>query len=360
MESTGREMEMEQSLTRGDIRKLRGAGRARAGNIKPLLAITMGDPAGVGPELCLRLLCHGPTLRIATPLVFGDSDVLCRVARECGLEAPTRIVTLREFQRGEVAVSGPAVIHCGAIEASTVRPGEILAEHGRAAFVYIRNAVKSAMRGLVQAIVTCPIHKAALRLAGVPYPGHTEMLAHMTGTKSYCMMMASEELRVSLVTAHVPLRKVPRILHAARILEVIRLTHDVLRRLGIKKPRIAVCGLNPHAGDWGVIGPEEARLIFPAVEQARKQGMVVNGPLCPDTAFLASQRRAVDAYVVMYHDQGLIPFKLLAFDVGVNITLGLPLVRTSVDHGTAFDIAWTGRASPTSLISAVSWAVRLI
>lgn len=320
----------------------------------------MGDPAGIGPELCLRLLQHKTTLRIATPVIFGDLAVLIRAGRRCGLPRPERVVPKEEWEAvADIEITGPMVVDCMAVEPSAVRPGQISAQCGRAAYTYIRHAVSSVMKGRLSALVTCPIHKAALHMAKVPHVGHTDMLAQLTGAKSWCMMMASQKICVSLVTDHIPYRDVPAALNPDRILAVIRLTHDAMKKLGIRRPRLTLCGLNPHAGDEGVIGDEESRLIQPALEQARVEGILVEGCFPPDSAFLPTRRAVTDAYVAMYHDQGLIPFKLLAFDTGVNVTLGLPIVRTSVDHGTAFDIAWQGRASPSSLFQSVRWAVRL-
>jgi 4-hydroxythreonine-4-phosphate dehydrogenase len=223
----------------------------------------------------------------------------------------------------------------------------------------VQLAVQAAQQGHIRAVVTAPLHKEALHIAGVPYPGHTEMLAALTGCQHYCMMMASPAINVCLATTHIALAGVASSLSISRILEVIRLGDDAMRRFGIASPRLTVCGLNPHAGENGLFGDEEQRLILPAVQAARADGIRVSDPLPPDTAFIPSMREKTDAYIVMYHDQGLIPFKMLAFETGVNVTLGLPLVRTSVDHGTAFDIAWQGTASAGSLAAAVQTAVRL-
>jgi 4-hydroxythreonine-4-phosphate dehydrogenase len=219
--------------------------------------------------------------------------------------------------------------------------------------------VAAATAGRISAIATGPIHKEAFHLAGVPYPGHTELLAALTKTTKVCMMMASDEMIVSLVTAHLPHAQVAKALTEQRVLDVIDLTADALKKIGRTNPHITVCGLNPHAGEAGLLGSEEKRIIAPAIAKAKARGIRVVGPLPADTAFVASKRCSVDAYVAMYHDQGLIPFKMLAFETGVNITLGLPIVRTSVDHGTAFDIAWKGIASADSLVQSILWAKRL-
>jgi 4-hydroxythreonine-4-phosphate dehydrogenase len=304
----------------------------------------MGDPAGGGPELCLRALADSGLREVCAPVVFGDAAVLARVAEICRLPP---------------APAG-SVVNLDAITAEDVTPGAISAACGAAAYRYITAAIDAALAGEVDAICTAPIHKEALRAAGVDFPGHTEILAARTHTKRYCMMLTAEELTCSLVTTHIGYRDVPAALSTARVLEVITLTADAMRRLRGREPRLVVCGLNPHAGERGLFGDgEEERIIAPAVAAARTQGVTVTGPLPPDTAFTAARRRETDAYVCMYHDQGLIPLKALAFEDAVNVTLGLPIVRTSVDHGTAFDIAWQGRASARSLLAAVRLAARL-
>jgi len=331
---------------------------------QPIIGITMGDPAGIGPELCLRTLNEPAILRQCVPVVFGDSDVLGRVAAACGLRLPAGTISISARQSPGLGNAlqtpdGPIVVDCSAVDSRSVRPGEIQEQCGRAAYRYIQSAVNAAMAGHVSAIATAPVHKESLQLAGVEYPGHTEMLAALTGARCVCMMLASEELTVGLVTTHVSYAEVPALLTPVRILDVIKLTTEAMTRLGKRAPRIAVCGLNPHGGEHGLFGREDQDLIEPAIAEARSAGLSIEGPLPPDTAFLPDKRREIDAYVVMYHDQGLIPFKMIAFDRGVNITLGLPIVRTSAVHGTAFDIAWKGTASAASLIESVLWAVKL-
>lgn len=329
----------------------------------PIIAITMGDPAGIGPELCLRALSEESLQTECVPVVFGDADVLCRVAHSCNLAKPERVMMLPEMLPEWKADRGPktpAVVDCAAIDAAGVRPGAIDGAHGRAAYAYIEASIQAALAGKVAAVTTAPIHKEALHLAEIPYPGHTEIFAALTGAKRVCMMLASDEITVSFVTGHIGLTDVPRSITTDRVLDVIELTADAIRRIRGVPARIAVCGLNPHAGEHGLFGlQEEQRFIEPAISAARAAGVDVKGPLPPDAAFLPALRRQFDAFVCMYHDQGHIPFKMLAFDSGVNVTLGLPILRTSVDHGTAFDIAWTGRASPTSLFQAIRWAARL-
>lgn len=311
---------------------------------KPVIALTMGDPAGVGPELCLRMLTDPGILSCATPVVFGDAGLLQRVAQATGLPDPAP-AALRH-------------IPCTGME--SVVPGKLSAICGAAAFRCLETAIHEAMAGQVQAIVTAPLNKETLHLASVPFPGHTEILTHHTGAKRTCMMLCSEQITTSLVTTHTSLASVPGKLSVQGILDTIYLTADTMRRLRGHEPRLVVCALNPHAGEHGLFGNEEARLIVPAITQAQREGILIAGPLPPDTAFLPARLASTTAYICMYHDQGLIPFKMLAFETGVNITLGLPIVRTSPDHGTAFDIAWTGKALPTSMRQAVMYATRLV
>jgi len=326
---------------------------------RPVVAITMGDPAGIGPELCLRALREPSVIAECVPVIFGDAGVLRRVAGRCGLAEPDRVVS-KESEPTEPGARAPTVVDCGAIDAAVVRPGVVDAAHGRAAYTYIETAIHAALAGQVAAVVTAPLHKEALHRSGVPYPGHTEIFAALTGSDRVCMMLASEAITVSFATTHVGLVDVSQHLSVERVLDVIELTADAVARTSGGKPRIAVCGLNPHAGEHGLFGHgEEERFISPAIAEAGKRGIDVFGPVPPDAAFLPPMRQEVDAFVAMYHDQGHIPFKMLAFDSGVNVTLGLPIIRTSVDHGTAFDIAWSGRARPNSLYQAIHWATRL-
>lgn len=325
----------------------------------PVVAITMGDPAGIGPELCLRALAETGLQSECLPVVFGDASVLNRVAEACSLPSPTRIIPLAEWLANP-QVNGPAVIDCAVIDGATIVPGQVSQACGQAAYTYIETAIYAALRGEVGAVATGPINKEAFHLAQIPYPGHTEIFAALTKTQRACMMLSSDEITVSFVTTHIGFIDVPGRVTQERVLEVIRLTASAMQRLRGLDPRIAVLGLNPHAGEHGLFGRhEEEREIVPAIEAARAEGLVVEGPIPPDAAFTTSMRKKVDAFVCMYHDQGHIPFKMLAFDTGVNVTLGLPIIRTSVDHGTAFDIAWTGKASATSLYQSIRWGARL-
>jgi 4-hydroxythreonine-4-phosphate dehydrogenase len=326
---------------------------------KPIIAVTMGDPAGVGPELCLRALGDPAVLDAAIPLVFGDAGVLRRVAEACDLAAPGAVIDRAAWDAG-AAPGEAAVVDVGAIEAAAVRPGVVAAACGRAALAYVEAAIRAALDRRAAAVATAPLHKEALRAAGIPHPGHTEIFAERTGARRVCMMYASETMAVSFVTAHAGYADVPALLTVERVLDVVLLTADAVGRLRKTAPRLAVCGLNPHAGEYGLFGNgEEERVIAPAVEAARERGLVVEGPVSPDVAFLPERLQRADAVVCMYHDQGSIPFKMRCFDTGVNLTLGLPIVRASVDHGTAFDIAWQGRARVSSLRAAIAMAVRL-
>lgn len=326
-------------------------------NAKPVLGLTMGDPAGIGPEICLRALRDEAVLARCVPVLFGDASVLRRIGKKGGLAC--QIVTLAEWG-GMATIREPVIVDCEAIDGDNLKPGKVCAACGRAAYVYIEHAIAAARAGKISGVVTAPIHKESLNLSGVEFPGHTEIFTALTGATRSCMMLYSDKITVSMVTTHVGFHEVPGKLSVGRILDVIELTAETMRRILRRTPRLGVCGLNPHAGENGLFGNrEEETCIEPAVRQARRRGFQVEGPLAPDAAFTANARKKFDAIVTLYHDQGHIPFKMLAFDTGVNITLGLPIVRTSVDHGTAFDIAWQGKADPTSLFSAIRVAADL-
>jgi 4-hydroxythreonine-4-phosphate dehydrogenase len=246
------------------------------------------------------------------------------------------------------------------MDGARIEPGKISAACGRAGYVYIERAIAAALAGKVAGVVTAPIHKESLSLSGVKFPGHTEIFTALTGAKRSCMMLYSDKITVSMVTTHIGYHEVPGKLSVERVLNVIELTAETMRRILRREPQLGVCGLNPHAGEHGLFGNrEEETCVEPAVKLARERGIHIEGPLVPDAAFTLNVRKKFDAIVTLYHDQGHIPFKMLAFDTGVNITLGLPIIRTSVDHGTAFDIAWQGKADPTSLFSAIRMAADL-
>ena len=320
----------------------------------PKIAVTMGDPAGVGPEVCLRLLQDEEIARLCTPIVFGSAAVLEQAAVQCCLDKPGKVVArLSE-------ADSPCVLDVGAIGLDDFTTGAVNAATGRAAFTYIEDAINAALSGQIAAVTTAPINKVALHAADIPFPGHTEIFAAKTHAPRYCMLQYSSEVRAVFVTTHVGYAEVPGLLTKAAILDTIELGAQAMRRIRGGAPRIVVLGLNPHAGENGLFGTEEQVAIIPAIESARKLGLNVEGPVPPDTAFLPAKRREADLFVCMYHDQGHIPLKALCFDEAVNTTLGLPIVRTSVDHGTALDIAGLGQANPNSLFEAVKLALKFL
>jgi 4-hydroxythreonine-4-phosphate dehydrogenase len=328
-------------------------------NAKPVLGLTLGDPAGIGPEICLRALREPAVLTRCVPVLFGDVAVLKRLTIKGFNHDSYPIITLAKWKK-MTSVNDPTIIHCGAVEPYSVQPGKISAACGKAAYIYIERAIEAALAGKIDGVVTAPIHKEALNLAGVKFPGHTEIFTALTRAKRSCMMLYSDKLTVSMVTTHIGYHEVPGKLSVERVLNVIELTAETMRWMLRREPRLGVCGLNPHAGEHGLFGNrEEENFVEPAVKRARERGIQIEGPLVPDAVFTTGQRKNYDAIVTLYHDQGHIPFKMLAFDTGVNITLGLPIIRTSVDHGTAFDIAWQGKADPTSLYSAINVAAEL-
>jgi 4-hydroxythreonine-4-phosphate dehydrogenase len=321
----------------------------------------MGDPAGIGPEICVRWLRENQVGMPCVPIVFGDAGVVSRVSENLRLSESYTTVTHEEFEAAGHDPLRATVVDMQAIRGGDVVPGQVSQATGRAAHRYIEAAIEAAMTQQVDAVVTCPIHKEALRASGSAFPGHTELLAAQTSAKRTCMMLTSDEISCSFVTGHVGLNDVVRLLSAERILDVIELTNEALAQLRQRQARLAVCGLNPHAGEHGLFGDgEEERFITPAIAAAREKGINVEGPLPPDTAFLPDRRLATDCYICMYHDQGLIPLKAIAFDRAVNVTLGLPIIRTSVDHGTALDIAWQGVADLSSFKHAVRLARQLV
>ena len=323
-------------------------------------ALTMGDPAGVGPEICLRALAEPSLLADCVPIVFGDAEILRRCAQHVGLPAPKLVLSPSDWPARFHNLTEPAVLDLNQFNASTLQIGQTTADTGRASFAYIQSAIDAALAGQVAGVTTGPINKEAIHAAGINFPGHTEMFADRTRSTRWCMMQFAPEITCTFVTVHVGYAEVPQLLTTERVLEVIELSAEAMRRLHHREPKLVVCGLNPHAGEHGLFGDrEEERIIIPAIERARAQGLDVEGPLPPDTAFLPWKRKTTDCFVCMYHDQGHIPVKALAFDSAVNTTLGLPMIRTSVDHGTACDIAWQGQANPGSLYAALRLAARL-
>ncbi|MEO1723522.1 MAG: 4-hydroxythreonine-4-phosphate dehydrogenase PdxA [Pseudomonadota bacterium] len=316
------------------------------------LALTMGDPSGIGPEIIAKALA-----RPDEPLcvVLGCPDAIGAAVERFG--PGCKIVVLGSI---EDAVAEPRTIGVLPTEAAGPFPvGEVSAASGQAAFAAIRLGIELARTGLASSLVTAPVHKEALAAAGVPYPGHTEMLADLGRADRVAMMLANEELRTVLVTIHCSLRDAIDRIDQAAELQAIRLASQGCQALGIAQPRVAVAGLNPHAGEGGLFGREEIEIIAPAIAAAQAEGIDASGPWPGDTVFMQARRGRFDVVVAQYHDQGLIPVKYLGVDEGVNITLGLPFVRTSPDHGTAFDIAGQGIADASSLSTAIRYAARL-
>lgn len=324
------------------------------------IGITMGDPAGVGPELCLQLLANPEITNLCAPIVFGDAAVLQAVSLKTGLPLSTPVISFHEWKESATSIATPRIVNTGEIQMDDFTPGVINRATGAAAFAYVNHAIDAALAGQISAVSTTPLNKEAMHMAGHNFPGHTEIFALRAGAARACMMQYSEEITCTFVTVHIGLREVPDALTSERILEVIKLSAQALQRIRQRTPKIVVLGLNPHAGEHGLFGDrEEERIIIPAIEEARAMGFDIEGPVPPDTAFLPWKRRSTDVFVCMYHDQGHIPVKALAFDQAVNTTLGLPIIRTSVDHGTALDIAWQGKANPGSLFAAVRLANKL-
>ncbi|PAW64525.1 MAG: 4-hydroxythreonine-4-phosphate dehydrogenase PdxA [Opitutia bacterium Tous-C1TDCM] len=306
----------------------------------PRVAITIGDPAGIGPEIVLRAVAAAEVAAQCRPLVIGSRAVLARVAGKLGLPLPPEI----EDQ---------------ALDPETFVPGEVSPVAGAAAVRAVKRAAELALRGEVGAIATAPLNKAAMAAAGFSYPGHTELLAELAGVRDYAMLLAAGALRVIHVSTHVSLAEAIRRVQRPRIETVIRIAHETLGRMGLPRPRIAVAGLNPHAGEGGLFGTEEGDVIAPAIAAARAAGFDASGPWPGDTVFFRCARGDFDVVVAQYHDQGHIAVKQAGFETGVNITAGLPFFRVSVDHGTAFDLAWQGRASAQSMIEAILLAAKL-
>lgn len=322
---------------------------------RPLVGVTMGDPAGIGPEIICKALSRPEVFKAARPLVIGDARVL--EAARALTRSPIVISVVNAPGAGAYKPGCMDVLNMSALDVKALAHGRPTAETGKAMEQYILTAVDMALREDISAIATCPITKTALKLAGSRFHGHTELIADRTHTRRFAMMLAGDRLRVVLATIHAAIRDVPRLLDTRRIFDAVIITHESLKnRFGMDCPRIAVAGLNPHAGEEGMFGDEESRIIAPAVAQARESGVNVFGPYPPDTVFYHALAGRYDAVVCMYHDQGLIPFKLIHFEDGVNTTLGLPIIRTSVDHGTAYDIAGKGVADPCSLIAAIRMA----
>jgi 4-hydroxythreonine-4-phosphate dehydrogenase len=332
------------------------------------IAITMGDAAGIGPEIIVKAMERKELRRQAIPIVIGDAR-----AMEQAISIARSNLKIQPILEIEQALDDPGsipVLDLKNIDVSHLKHGRVDAMPGKAAVEYIKKAVALAMDGRVGAIVTAPIHKEAINKAGFHYAGHTELLAHLTNTKEYAMLLAHGPFRVSHVTTHTSMRNACDRIKKERVFTVIRLTYEFLKKLGIENPHIGVAGLNPHSGEDGLFGDEEKNEISPAIEEARNRGWNVEGPVPPDTVFTKMRGKQYDAVVAMYHDQGHIAVKLVGFSMkpggkewdkmsGINMTMGLPIIRTSVDHGVAFGKAGEGRANPQSMVDAIKLAIQL-
>ncbi|VFQ42573.1 4-hydroxythreonine-4-phosphate dehydrogenase PdxA [Desulfoluna butyratoxydans] len=323
----------------------------------PLLALTMGDPCGIGPEIAAKAFHSPKAHENMRPLLVGDEATMARAVETTGV--PLTIRTVSSVSEARFTPGTMDLLPVSSLAPDEVVPGAPTARTGQAMIDAITRSVDLALSGECDAMVTGPIHKVAMKLAGSEFHGHTELIASRTRATEFAMMMAGDRLKVVLVTIHIPLQEVVRQLTPAKITDLISLTaRSLTERFGVESPRIGVAGLNPHAGEEGLFGDEESRLIAPAVETARAlhPECAISDPLPPDTVFFKAAEGHYDAVVCMYHDQGLIPFKMVHFHDGVNTTLGLPIIRTSVDHGTAYDIAWKNIASEGSLLSAMHMA----
>ena len=336
--------------------------------MKSILAITMGDPAGIGPEITVRALHRQETYELCRPLVVGDAAIIKEAIGLLGLKMAVNAIEKVGDARFEYGTIDVFDLKC--IDLSTFEFGKVQSQCGNAAFQYIRKAIDLAMANEVDGTVTAPLNKEALNLAGHHYDGHTEIYATFTGTKKYAMMLADENIRVIHVSTHVPLRKACDLVKKERIIEVAELISDACHQFGISNPRIGIAGLNPHSSENGMFGWEEAQEIIPAVEELKSRGFNVDGPVPPDSIFAKARCGQYDGCVAMYHDQGHIPLKVCAFNwnketgkmesaSGVNITLGLPIIRVSVDHGTAFDVAGKGIASDSAMVLSIDYATRM-
>jgi 4-hydroxythreonine-4-phosphate dehydrogenase len=333
---------------------------------KPIIGITMGDPAGIGAEIVVKALSKKEIYKKPRSIVIGSKCVIDDALKFIPSNLKLNVIKNTEEIKGEFGIID--LIDLDNIQLDEFNYGKVSAKTGQASLDYIYKGIDLAMKGLVDAVVTGPIHKEAIKAAGSPYAGHTEIFASRTKTKNYAMMLADKNLRVIHVSTHVSLRQACDLVKKERVLTVIHLADKVLKDLGIKNPKIGVAGLNPHAGEGGLFGKEEIEEIIPAIVQAKKEGIDVEGPIPPDTIFSKVIGGQYDIAVVMYHDQGHIPMKVIGFKYnketnkwstmsGVNVTVGLPIIRTSVDHGVAFGKAGEGRANEESMVEAIKMAI---
>ena len=324
--------------------------------MKPVIGITLGDVAGIGPEVVVKALLEAKD--ICRPVVYGFPAVITHYLSQSGKDIPVVSVS----SGGNIPPDNDDILimDCGKTTIDQVTMGQVSGEWGKAAMVFIESAVRDAMKGKIDAVVTAPINKEGIHMAGYEVPGHTEFLAQLTDTPEVAMMLVVDTFRVALVTIHQSIRSVPDSITTEKICSVTRLAHENIRMMGIAEPRLAVCSLNPHAGEAGSFGNEEIETIIPAIEVLKKEGMTISGPFPSDTLFHYALKGNYDGVIAMYHDQGLIPVKMLGFDRGVNVTLGLPIIRTSPDHGTAYDIAGKDIADDRSMTAAITLAIQMV
>ena len=336
---------------------------------KPLIGISVGDPGGIGSEVTVKALAVKDIYDISRPLVVSDFGLMMDAVKVSGIQLGLNRIDPDHIESGRYEYGTIDVLDMNNVDMSRQVYKKILAENGKSAFEYIKKVIELAMTGKIDATVTGPIHKEALNLAGFHYAGHTEIYSELTNTKDYVMMLVDDNFRIAHVSTHVSLRKACDLAKKDRILKVIELTKDMLGCLDVENPKIAVAGLNPHAGEGGLFGDEEEKEITPAIESAKRLGINAQGPFPPDTVFSRAKGGEFDAVIAMYHDQGHVALKTAGFVYnkddrwssisGVNVTLGLPIIRTSVDHGVAFDKAGDGIANPQSMIQAIKLAVQL-
>jgi 4-phospho-D-threonate 3-dehydrogenase / 4-phospho-D-erythronate 3-dehydrogenase len=334
---------------------------SQAATRKPRIGITIGDPAGIGPEVSLKAICHPQVFDACAPVIIGSEKYLSHWATVFGL--PHEFRTIKAGEPLPTGLTEPIIYDLNNISSppGSIEMGRERAEYGRAAGNFIEAGVHLCQTGELDALTTAPINKKSFNLGGYHFPGHTEFLAHLTGSGEFAMAFFSPALRVALLTIHVPLHAVPTYVKKNDLEKLIRLVDRELAHYGIYHPRIALAALNPHGGEGGMFGSEEASEMLPAIDNCREHdGIDVSGPHSGDTVFLRASRGEFDIVISCYHDQGLIPIKCMSFGEAVNVTLGLPFIRTSVDHGTAFDIAGKGKADPTSMIAAIVLAAELV
>jgi 4-hydroxythreonine-4-phosphate dehydrogenase len=347
---------------RGRLPRIKVSEPSDSAKGKVVIGITMGDPTGIGPEIVIKALLDRSIREKVFPVVFGDKGVLARVAQDIGITDVRfrEIASIDSVRNAEIGKREILVKSISNLKMTKLRYGRPDRNCGRAMVNYVKEAVDAAMAGYIDAIVTAPINKEAINEAGFRYGGHTDMIADFTGTKEFTMMFISKHFKVSLVTIHVPLKDVSMRITPQRIYKVGLLTWKTLRQyFGLKNPKIGVCGLNPHAGEGGIFGDEEKDLIYPGIVSMRSKGIDAEGPLSPDSAFWRAYNKEFDAIIAMYHDQGLIPVKLIDFDNAVNVTIGIPIIRTSPGHGTAYNIAGQGKANPEPLKAAIELAYQM-